>query len=95
MPRPAVGRGELLRLVLPIAAVLIGACSPVVREPATSPSSPAAPAASLPPGWADLPPVLVGAGDIAMCRTRGDEATARLVDDIPGVVMVLGYYLWR
>lgn len=33
---------------------------------------------------------LVAAGDIASCFWRGDEATARLLDQIPGVVATLG-----
>lgn len=33
---------------------------------------------------------LVGAGDIATCRGTGDEATARLLDAIPGTVFTLG-----
>lgn len=33
---------------------------------------------------------LVAAGDIASCFWRGDEATARLLDEIPGVVATLG-----
>jgi hypothetical protein len=33
---------------------------------------------------------LVVAGDIASCFWRGDEATARLLDDIPGVVATVG-----
>jgi hypothetical protein len=35
-------------------------------------------------------PVLVGAGDIADCATSGDEATANLLDGIPGAVVALG-----
>ena len=35
-------------------------------------------------------PVLAGAGDIARCSTTGDEATARLLDDIPGTVFTAG-----
>ena len=35
-------------------------------------------------------PVLVGAGDIATCESRGDEATAKLLDDIRGTVITLG-----
>ncbi len=31
-------------------------------------------------------PVLVGAGDIASCTRTGDEATANLLDTIPGTV---------
>jgi hypothetical protein len=34
--------------------------------------------------------VLVGAGDIASCASEGDEATARLLDEIPGTVFTLG-----
>jgi hypothetical protein len=35
-------------------------------------------------------PVLVGAGDIAGCNTTGDEATANLLDGIPGTVFTTG-----
>jgi len=35
-------------------------------------------------------PVLVGAGDIASCTSSGDEATAKLLDGIPGTVFTLG-----
>jgi hypothetical protein len=35
-------------------------------------------------------PVLVGAGDIASCTSANDEATARLLDDIPGTVFTAG-----
>ena len=35
-------------------------------------------------------PILVGAGDIAGCNTSGDEATARLLDTIPGTVFADG-----
>jgi hypothetical protein len=35
-------------------------------------------------------PVLVGAGDIASCQSSGDEATARLLDTIPGTVFTVG-----
>ncbi len=34
--------------------------------------------------------VLVGAGDIATCDNNNDEATAELLDEIPGTVFVLG-----
>lgn len=36
------------------------------------------------------PVVFVGAGDIGSCDGDGDEATARLLDNIPGVVFVAG-----
>jgi hypothetical protein len=35
-------------------------------------------------------PVFVGAGDIASCASSGDEATAKLLDGIPGTVYNLG-----
>ena len=35
-------------------------------------------------------PILVGAGDIADCSTATDEATARLLDNIPGTVYTTG-----
>ena len=35
-------------------------------------------------------PTIVAAGDIASCRSNGDEATAALVARIPGTVAVLG-----
>jgi hypothetical protein len=35
-------------------------------------------------------PVFVGAGDIASCDSTGDEATANLLDGIPGTVYTLG-----
>jgi hypothetical protein len=35
-------------------------------------------------------PVFVGAGDIAACNSTGDEATAALLDAIPGTVFTLG-----
>ena len=35
-------------------------------------------------------PVFVGAGDIARCNGSGDEATANLLDGIPGTVFTTG-----
>jgi len=35
-------------------------------------------------------PVLIGAGDIAHCSSQGDEATANLLDSIPGTVFTTG-----
>lgn len=34
--------------------------------------------------------ILVGAGDIASCESQGDEATAKLLDRIPGTVFTAG-----
>ncbi|HEX8392391.1 MAG TPA: metallophosphoesterase [Longimicrobium sp.] len=38
---------------------------------------------------------LVAAGDISSCYWSGDEATARLIDDIPGVVVPLGDVVYQ
>jgi hypothetical protein len=56
-------------------------------QPGSANPSPATPASATPS--AD-DPVLVGAGDIGDCTTDNDEATAALLDDIPGTVMALG-----
>ncbi|PYP43191.1 MAG: hypothetical protein DMD43_00090 [Gemmatimonadetes bacterium] len=44
------------------------------------------------PGWPGDPaaPILVGAGDIASCRGREAQATADLLDEIPGTVFTTG-----
>jgi len=34
--------------------------------------------------------VVLAAGDIARCHSLGDEATARLLDSLPGIVLALG-----
>jgi hypothetical protein len=36
----------------------------------------------------EKPPVVVTAGDIAVCRTEGDEATAKLVEGIDGATVL-------
>lgn len=51
------------------------------------------PSTTPPPGGADsggADPVLVGAGDIARCSSPGAEATAKLLDGIPGTVYTTG-----
>lgn len=50
--------------------------------------SPACSDGAGPPPAAD--PVLVGAGDIASCISTNDEATARLLDTLPGTVFTAG-----
>jgi hypothetical protein len=39
---------------------------------------------------ANPPQVFVGAGDITSCGNNNDEATAKLIDSIPGTVYILG-----
>jgi parallel beta-helix repeat protein len=67
---------------------------PTTRPTATATTAPTA-APPTPPPPTPAPPaggdaVLVGAGDIASCGGSGDEATANLLDNIPGTVFTLG-----
>lgn len=58
----------------------------------TAPVIPPTPSPSATPTQfsASNDPVLIGAGDIADCSSKGDEATAKLVDAISGTVFTLG-----
>jgi hypothetical protein len=55
--------------------------------PGSTPSTLPGPTTTSPPAGDQ---VLVGAGDIAGCGTSGDEATADLLDGIPGTVFTAG-----
>lgn len=66
---------------------------------AAAPTFPSVPGSSPDPNPSATPPpaasptpdlVLVGAGDIASCESDGDEATALLLDGIPGTVFTTG-----
>ena len=62
---------------------------PLTPVPGATTPTPVGPsAAASPPPSGD--PVLVGAGDIASCNLDADEATARLLDEIPGTVFTAG-----
>jgi acid phosphatase type 7 len=75
----------------PASGVAMGSPSPSASAPArtTPSSSPATPTVSPASPSAD-DPVLVGAGDIGVCSRKDDEATAKLLDDIPGTVFAAG-----
>jgi calcineurin-like phosphoesterase family protein len=62
------------------AIVLTALCSAGCSGSSISPSPPPSPS----------PAVLVGAGDIADCATRGSELTAQLLDRISGTVVAVG-----
>ena len=57
--------------------------------------TPSAAETSLPEGDPNGDPVLVGSGDIAHCRSDGDEITASMLDDIPGTVFTTGDNVYR
>jgi acid phosphatase type 7 len=81
-------RRSLLITLLAVEAIefSVGACS---LDESTAPSAPATPAS---PGLdiASTGDVLVGAGNIARCDGTKDEATATLLDNIPGTVFTTG-----
>src|SRR5260370_41080608 len=65
-----------------VALLLFGLFSVSARHRANSSSGPPA---------TDQTAILVGAGDVADCKDlSGAEATARLLDQIPGIVMAAG-----
>lgn len=61
----------------------------VVKDRAGAMSAPATTTATI-TASSSAPAVLVGAGDIAVCGSRNDDATAALLDAIPGTVFVAG-----
>jgi hypothetical protein len=69
-----------------VTAVAPGSATITATGPGTSGSSAITVASLPPPGTA----VLLAAGDIASCSSPGDEATAALLDRLPGVVVTLG-----
>ena len=81
---PMLTRAQYVVLLLATACV-------AGSEPNTTPDLTAVPRSSQPPGevWANEVN-LVGAGDIAWCSNNGDEATAKLLDTLPGTVFTAG-----
>lgn len=65
-----------------------------VAPPSGTPSTPSPPVAGSPSGSPSPSPagdpVLIAAGDIASCDADGDEATADLLDELPGTIVTLG-----
>jgi hypothetical protein len=86
--RTLLVRGAASFLLL-ISGGVVGGCQKGAQKPAAE-SSPAGSVKSLSvPAGQD--PILVGAGDIASCEDlSGAEATAKLLDSIPGVVFTAG-----
>lgn len=98
---PAPGRTSFPTVVVSVA--LTAAAAGVASFTAPRPSAASDVASVLSPAAApasrstvgtgeavDADPVLVGAGDIAKCTSSGDEATAKLLDGIPGTVFTAG-----
>lgn len=76
-------------VLVPNTAMAIATKSPTeIVPPPITPTATTPPLFSIPLSGGD--PVLVGAGDIASCSGGGDEATAALLDDIPGIVFTAG-----
>lgn len=65
--------------------------TPRVASPSPGPGlNPSPGTTSSPPASALGPAVLVGAGDIATCELDADGATARLLDELDGIVFTTG-----
>src|SRR5262245_45471863 len=74
-----------------LAAAVVSACggsSPAPTSPTSSSSTAFNFPGTFPPGGAVES--LVGAGDIALCGSKATEATARLLDSLPGTVFAAG-----
>src|SRR5437762_1287185 len=56
----------------------------------SSPTAPTGPGPIIAPALSGPSGMLVGAGDIGFCGTPGAEATARLLDRLPGTVFTAG-----
>ena len=76
------------RLTLCLVIVLLAASADACSDEPTAPS----PAAGATPnaGGSTATAVFVGAGDIGLCGSAGPEATASLLDRLPGTVFTLG-----
>ena len=75
-----------LRLTRAAVLCILVACVEDDHRAPSSPLGPAAQSAATPAGAVTL----VGAGNIARCDGSNDEATAALLDSIPGTVFALG-----
>jgi protocatechuate 3,4-dioxygenase beta subunit len=83
--------GRLARHAMVLTVVLAFASCTADRNPFT-PTQGATQSFVTPTGLvtSNPPAIVVGAGDIASCGNDNDEATAELVDTIPGTVIVIG-----
>jgi hypothetical protein len=89
-----------LFVLVGLGQVVVGGPDASPTAPAiVAPSAPAEPGASASPSVAPSPtasvgptgdPILIGAGDIGDCESEGDEATAALLDGLPGTIFTAG-----
>src|SRR5574339_297004 len=79
--------GSLTRAALTALLLLAAACGDdnLIQPPASA-------LYTTPTGLvtANPPQIFIGAGDISSCSNNGDEATARILDTVPGTVYNLG-----
>ncbi|MGB7874877.1 MAG: DNRLRE domain-containing protein [Anaerolineales bacterium] len=78
--------GILLLGCVPPPEPMTATPTPTKSQPIPSRETPTPPITPKP----EEDPILVGAGDIADCNSNGDEATANLLDTIPGTVFTTG-----
>lgn len=87
---------------LSLIGLLLAGCTqvpePMTVTPTPTEIQPSPPTETATPPDTPIPeedPVIVGAGDIADCDSRGDEATAALLDRIPGTVFTTGDHAYQ
>lgn len=83
----ALAIGSLVALVLVLLVIGVAASR---GDPAAGERPAPGASATATPTPTPTPETLVGAGDIASCTSEADEATARLLDGIPGTVFTAG-----
>ncbi|MEP6905562.1 MAG: metallophosphoesterase [Gemmatimonadales bacterium] len=84
---------RIASLFLASAATVAASCLERQQPRPTDPQNDTTTAATMVPLSTPAPPgsaIFVGAGDIGSCESAGDEATAALLDSIPGTVFTLG-----
>lgn len=79
----------------PTAAAPVLTSTPASVDPLNPSLTPTASITETPLPDSGVDPVLVGSGDIAHCRSDGDEITADMLDNIPGTVFTTGDNVYR
>lgn len=89
---PTIRRAHRIAHAASIAVLATGlaGCTGSPTPRASAPGTKPATADSIRVLLDSAPPVLVGAGDIASCSSSGDEATAAILDSLPGIVFTAG-----
>ena len=86
---------QTIPTLTPIASAPILTSTPSSADPLDASLTPTISITETPLPDSGEDPVLVGSGDIAHCRSDGDEITASMLDNIPGTVFTTGDNVYR